>query len=149
MDAFDVWCGYLVLDAWVAGRDRHHENWGVISDSAGRNLAPSFDHGNALGFQETEKQMQRLGGDRVGLQTWVNRGRSHHFAGRPKLVDLVQEALGIASVDAREYWMHRIKCVDMERASAIVRTVPTDTMSEVAHRFALNILEENRERLIP
>lgn len=26
MSAFDLWAGYLVLDAWVAGRDRHHEN---------------------------------------------------------------------------------------------------------------------------
>ena len=27
LSGFDVWAGYLVLDALVGGRDRHHENW--------------------------------------------------------------------------------------------------------------------------
>lgn len=149
MSAFDVWSGYLLLDAWVAGRDRHHENWGVVSSNEARKLAPSFDHGNALGFQETDAQVRRLGADREGLQTWLNRGRSHHFAGRPPLVDLAREALAAASSEARAYWSQQIKGLDFERVRTIVRTVPTSAMSEVTHRFALNILEENRERLIP
>lgn len=38
--AFDVWCGYLLLDAWVAGRDRHDENWGIVCSSTSRWLVP-------------------------------------------------------------------------------------------------------------
>lgn len=52
LTGYDVWAGYLVLDAWIAGRDRHHENWALIRTGAERRLAPSFDHGNALGFAE-------------------------------------------------------------------------------------------------
>ena len=26
--AIDVFLGYLLLDAWIANQDRHHENWG-------------------------------------------------------------------------------------------------------------------------
>jgi len=33
--AFDQFCGYLVLDALVANRDRHEENWAVLRDPAG------------------------------------------------------------------------------------------------------------------
>lgn len=41
--AFDQLAGYLVLDALVAGRDRHHENWAVmVSMDGGRRLAPSL-----------------------------------------------------------------------------------------------------------
>jgi hypothetical protein len=49
--AYDQFCGYLILDALVANRDRHEENWGVLRDPEGRvTLAPSYDHGNSLGF---------------------------------------------------------------------------------------------------
>ena len=34
--AFDWFAGYLMMDALVAGRDRHYENWGVISCGAAR-----------------------------------------------------------------------------------------------------------------
>ncbi len=29
--AMDVFLGYLLLDAWIANQDRHHENWGGYS----------------------------------------------------------------------------------------------------------------------
>lgn len=149
MNAFDVWVGYLILDAWVAGRDRHHENWGVVSSSGGRRLAPSFDHGNALGFQETDEQLARLNASADMRRAWLNRGKSHHFAGRPRLVDLAHEALAAVDTDTRSYWERQIKGVNWDRVNDIVRSVPLDTMSEVGHTFALNILEENRERLAP
>ena len=60
LSAYDLWAGYLMLDAWVAGRDRHHENWAVIAGQQRRVLAPTFDHGNALGFQESPEQHKRL-----------------------------------------------------------------------------------------
>lgn len=28
--SLDVFIGYLMLDAWIANQDRHHENWGLI-----------------------------------------------------------------------------------------------------------------------
>ncbi len=45
--ALDVFVGYLMLDAWIANQDRHHENWGAISLNDGLHLAPTFDHGAA------------------------------------------------------------------------------------------------------
>lgn len=93
LTAFDVWAGYLVLDAWVAGRDRHHENWGVIAGRRARVLAPSFDHGNALGFQEADLRCRRMVTDPSRLLIWAERGTSHHFAGGPTLVQLVSRVV--------------------------------------------------------
>lgn len=71
MDGFDVWAGYLVLDAWVAGRDRHHENWAVLSSQDRRALAPSYDHGNALGFQERPEHLLALNESAEMRSTWL------------------------------------------------------------------------------
>jgi hypothetical protein len=44
--ALDVFVGYIMLDAWIANQDRHHENWGAIRDAGGELfLSPTFDHG--------------------------------------------------------------------------------------------------------
>jgi hypothetical protein len=57
--AFDVFVGYLLLDAWIANQDRHHENWAFIITKEGTtHLAPTFDHGAGLGRNETDKNRQ-------------------------------------------------------------------------------------------
>ena len=45
--ALDVFVGYVMLDAWVANQDRHHENWAAIvaPEDKKLRLAPTFDHG--------------------------------------------------------------------------------------------------------
>ncbi|NMO02952.1 hypothetical protein HH308_17205 [Gordonia sp. TBRC 11910] len=70
-NGFDAWAGYVLLDAWVAGRDRHHENWAVIDDRGRLSLAPSYDHGNALGFQESEAKAALLSSDPDALDRWM------------------------------------------------------------------------------
>ena len=32
LNAGDVFCGYLMLDALISNQDRHHENWAIILD---------------------------------------------------------------------------------------------------------------------
>lgn len=81
-NAFDQFCGYLVLDALVANRDRHEENWGVLRDPAGRvTLAPSYDHGNSLGFNlQDDRRLMELDRD-PQLEKWASRGMG--IASRP------------------------------------------------------------------
>ncbi|HSV66319.1 MAG TPA: hypothetical protein VLJ59_10500 [Mycobacteriales bacterium] len=54
LDGFAVFAGYLVLDDWIANRDRHDENWAVLRPPTGEPgpamLAGSFDHASGLGF---------------------------------------------------------------------------------------------------
>ena len=53
-NAFDVFVGYLLLNAWFANQDRHHENWGVINHNDAIYLAPTFDHAASMGQHETD-----------------------------------------------------------------------------------------------
>lgn len=146
--AFDVWVGYLLLDAWVAGRDRHHENWAVVLRGRERRLAPSFDHGNALGFQERDDRRQRMLQDDAHLQRWTARGTSRHFAGRPGLADLAHSALRLAPLNTREYWLSRLDEVTEQAVRSIISKVPADIMSEVTCTFIVRLLEMNQRRLL-
>lgn len=145
--AFDVFAGYLLLDAWVAGRDRHHENWAVIAGPSGRTLAPSFDHGNALGFQESPDNQKRLVADPAKLAKWAERGTSHHFAGRPTLVAVAREALLSSSDAARGVWMSRLEAVSNDDVVGIISQVPSELMSEPSRNFCSDLLTLNKRRL--
>ena len=147
LSAFDLWAGYLVLDAWVAGRDRHHENWGVIASPNRRILAPSIDHGNALGFQESDQRHGDLAADEMLLSSWAERGRSHHFAGRPSLVDLARQALDLASPAASDIWLSKLADVSEDEVASLVDQVPAALMSEGSRTFCLRLLSLNQRRL--
>lgn len=146
--AFDVWAGYLVMDAWVAGRDRHHENWATILRGDERRLAPSFDHGNALGFQERDDRRSRMLADDSHFTRWVERGTSKHFVGQPGLVDLAIEALGLASPGAKAYWLDQLTAVDLVVVKSILAKPPSRIMSDVTRTFVLKMLATNRRRLL-
>ena len=146
--AFDVWAGYLLMDAWVAGCDRHHENWAVILRGGERRLAPSFDHGNALGFQERDERRVRMLDDDAHMMRWVERGTSHHFARKPKLTELAWRALDLASGAARNFWIERLDAVPEDAVHSVVSQVPRGIMSEVTHTFVVRLLATNRRRLL-
>jgi hypothetical protein len=148
MTAFDVWAGYLVLDALVAGRDRHHENWGIINDAGNRYIAPSFDHGNALGFQEFDEKRERCLDDPVLMTRWATKGRSHHFAGKPTLVSLAHQALKLAQRPAREKWRIQLDNLSGARMKEIMSSVPVAVMSDVTRSFVSELLVVNRKRLL-
>jgi hypothetical protein len=148
LSGFDVWASYVVLDAWVAGRDRHHENWAAVRDDEARWLAPSFDHGNALGFQEPDANKADLAEHPDRLLTWAKRGRSHHFAGRPTLVAVAREALDLASPEAATLWQARLEGIQEPSVRQLLNRVPTDLLSVSSRRFCLNLLQLNRRRVL-
>lgn len=58
-NAVDVFLGYLLLDAWIANQDRHHENWGVIHYDE-IYLAPTYDHVASMGQNESDSKRKEL-----------------------------------------------------------------------------------------
>ena len=55
--AIDVFVGYLMLDAWIANQDRHHENWGsVVESRTSIVLTPAFDHAAGFGSILTDRE---------------------------------------------------------------------------------------------
>jgi hypothetical protein len=149
LDGFSAFASYLLLDAFVAGRDRHHKNWALIIDGHGDvRLSPSFDHGNALGFQEPEENVLRLLDDADGVKRWTRRGKSPHFAGRPALTELANEALGLADDSTRSTLIAKLAGVNFDDVREVVFGVPTAIMSEAKANFVLEVLSENRRRLL-
>ncbi len=87
LSAWDVFAGYLVLDALIGNTDRHEQNWAVILSATPRRLSPSFDHASSLGFQleDAEKAARLSTNDRLYTpEHWAGRARAK-FAGRPYL----------------------------------------------------------------
>jgi hypothetical protein len=146
--AFEVWAGYLLMDAWVAGRDRHPRNWAVDEHLLERNLAPSFDHGNALGFQESIDEHQRLSEDPQALDQWTRRGKSPHFAGAPRLTALARDAARLSSSEAAGYWTERLDSLEQSAVDALVESVPDRIMSEPTRSFCRELLRLNRRRVL-
>lgn len=149
-DAFDLFAGYLVLDALVASTDRHHENWGALTQGDSQWLAPTFDHGTCLGFQNSSAKAEAILDDpgQVDVETWVSRGKSNHFEGRPKLVALADEALNAVRPDVAAYWLARVQSFDLDEWRDTLGRVPDHRMSHPARRFAHEVVRLNRERLL-
>lgn len=149
-DAFDAFAGYLLLDALVANTDRHHENWGVLGRAQeSARLAPSYDHGTSLGFQEPdERKSDLLEGSYGGVRWWAGRGSSRHFESKPNLVELAAGALRLASEAAATHWQTRLQALDADVWERILDRIPDGRMSQVERRFAAALVRVNKERLL-
>ncbi len=139
--AFEVFAGYLVLDALVSNTDRHPGNWALLErDQNGtRFLAASYDHGSALGAGLTE-----LNRSTCKPEVFAGRGKANAFdPPKRSLVDLAHEA--VARVDAGR-WLDKVAIFDREAVrSALV--APPGRLSDVAARFIEGVVLENRRRL--
>jgi len=149
-DAFDLWVGYLVLDAWIANTDRHHENWGVLVDQRTdeSRLAPSFYHGSSLGFNVSSALLPVLLAEPDRLERWCARGRSAYFAGKPSLVDAATGALASARSRTRELWLARLEAVQPDDWERLISRVPDERMSEPTRTFVTAMLSVNRRRVL-
>jgi hypothetical protein len=151
--AYDVFAGYLMLDAWVANRDRHDNNWAVlrpvVASGEPLRLCGSYDHAGGLGFNLTE---ERLLIELQRVTTWCRKGTAWRFdpgpAAKeiPTLVDLAARALRVASPEARQYWPERLGEIDNDLVLALLERVPR--MSDLARTFAGKVLEVNRRRIL-
>lgn len=153
LTAYDTFCGYLVLDALVANRDRHDHNWAVVIPPAAGvpSLAASFDHASSLGFNLRDEFRTRLLTEQR-VAGWARRGTAWRFEHRPPmssvetLVDLAVRSLERASPAGRTTWQ---QAVSRFRVSDVVHIVHEELeMSEVAGTFALELLQINRRRLL-
>ncbi|MFY2861152.1 hypothetical protein ACOJVU_15660 [Mycobacterium sp. THU-M104] len=145
--AFDVFAGYLVLDAWIVNTDRHAKNWALVQAPSGAmRLAHSFDHGSALGSGYGEAVHQRALAE--GVDAWCRRGKATRFpdSGPVTLVELALQALQAASPTARGHWMNQMSQVSAQACDDIVEAVPD--LSEVTRSFVAEVLAVNRRRLI-
>lgn len=146
--AFDVFAGYLVLDAWIANTDRHAHNWGVLQDPRTGDvcLGPSFDHGSALASGDED----RVRGQRTQHGTvvqWCEHGRTKRFNGGEaiNLVEVAADALSVCGEAARRHWTAQITDVDLGLCFDVVAATPN--LSDPTRSFVRTALATNRKRL--
>ncbi|MFD4992556.1 hypothetical protein ACFWH7_18190 [Cellulosimicrobium cellulans] len=153
LSAFDIFVGYLILDAWIANRDRHDQNWAVLEPQLGegpRLLCPTYDHGNSLGYglSDTDRFERISSSERMAQ--FAERGTAFRLENAgpgtiPTLVTVAVSALLMASPEGRAHWSEVIQGLPVSPAQDIVRRVPG--LSVPARTFAARLLEINAERL--
>ena len=123
--AFDAFTGFLVLDALTASCDRHVENWAVVigPDQQSR-LAPSWDHGNSLGFNLTSEGMRNILNS--GIQEWASKGKAAKFEGvrKAQLTKHALAASALCEISVQEFWENQVQNLDLVKVERIIERVP-------------------------
>ncbi|HKQ49911.1 MAG TPA: phosphatidylinositol kinase [Phycisphaerae bacterium] len=153
--ALDVFTGYVMLDAWVANQDRHHENWGVLLIGDVLYLAPTFDHGAAMARNlKDEERHERLITKDMGRQVgpFVRRARSAFYADaavtRPMTTVEAWRGFAAKAPAAATLWLARLASIDQSIIRRLLAEVPPNRMSKVCRDFTASLLVENQRRLL-
>ncbi|MEX0711218.1 MAG: hypothetical protein WD278_02640 [Pirellulales bacterium] len=153
--ALEVFVGYVMLDAWIANQDRHHENWGALWDGTALRLAPTFDHGAALARNllddEREDRMTSRDRNRT-VAAFAAKGRSAFYASpadqRPLELREAFRSFACQVPNAARPWLDRLRAVERDEICGILERVPASRMSEACKRFTLELLLTNQRRLL-
>ncbi len=150
---FDVFVGYLLLDALIANRDRHEHNWAVLTPqltTSSERLSPTYDHASSLGYNLSDTKREALLERAEGLRDWAEKGtawRFEHDVKAPTLVDHAARALLLCSSEGAQWWHQRLRTLDLGSVLDALRRRAIPEMSEPAARFAHDLLVMNLERL--
>ncbi|MCG9713760.1 hypothetical protein L1D29_13135 [Shewanella insulae] len=157
LNAGDVFCGYLMLDALISNQDRHHENWAIVinTETQEKYLCETYDHAASLGRELLDKEREdRLTSKDKNRQVgkFVQKARSELFKLKTdKKPQLTNDAFFL-SVEKREnakvFWLERLRALTDEKIDAIFNKIPTEVISDVAREFSLKMVLENKKRLL-
>ena len=146
--AWDVFVGYLVLDALIGNTDRHEKNRAVVVSGSGRRcLAPTFDHASSLGFllSDPQKEERLKSKDRnYTPEAFADRAKTR-FVTKQHPIDAVAEARMLDGGDAAAYWLNQPKHVD--DLVAPIWAILKHRMSTTARVFAERVMHHTGARL--
>lgn len=149
--AYDVFVGYLVLDALIGNGDRHEQNWSVLrarsSEGPADALAPAYDMESSLGFQLTDDARAARLRDPAALESFASKGLARRFDGDLKtpLVDLAARATQTCSDSGRARIARLLGSI--ERADFEALLACQGGVSEVTRMFAGAVLKINGRRI--
>ena len=154
--AQDVFVGYLMLDAWIANQDRHHENWGlVLTKDKIVHLAPSFDHASSLArnIRDEERRDRLTTKDQNrSIERYVERALSAFYISEDadKPLSTLDAFLFAAKFRAQAAlsWLKKLETVSPKETESLFHEVGVDRISPIAIEFAQKMLVLNKERLL-
>jgi len=157
LNAGDVFCGYILLDALISNQDRHHENWAIVIDSETQEkyLCETYDHAASLGRELLDKERkERLvtKDNNRKIDKFVRKARCELFRlktdKKPMLTtDAFFEAVKDRS-SAKDYWLGKLRDLTDDIIEEIFSQIPDNVISDVAKQFALQMVLENKKRLL-
>ncbi len=152
--ALDFFVGYVMLDAWIANQDRHHENWAAVQDDELR-LAPTFDHGASLARNISDEQRKERLHTKDRNQTvefFSNRARSAFYDkptdSRPLSTFEAFFAFAQLAPIASRLWLGQLEKITPAAVQRILDEVPNKRMSRIAKEFTLELLVVNQRKLL-
>lgn len=157
LNAGDVFCGYLMLDTLISNQDRHHENWAIFIDgeTTDRYLCPSYDHAASLGRELLdEERIERLStnDNNRKVEAFVLKARSELFRGKTERKPMLTLDAFLFSVSrrgqAKAHWLQKLQGLTMDKIEAVFSDIPAEIISEPARKFAMQMVLENRKRLL-
>ncbi|MGR3220977.1 MAG: hypothetical protein ACUZ8H_14330, partial [Candidatus Anammoxibacter sp.] len=151
----DVFVGYLMLDCWISNQDRHHENWGLVFESKSNSLhlAPTYDHASGLGCRisvEECKKRLRTRDKGYTVKSFVKKANSPFYDDKStqlKSIDVFRWAAK-KHEQAACYWLNKLESVNDDTVVSIFEQIPAELISQSSMDFAVEILKENKHRLV-
>lgn len=128
-----------VYDALIANNDRHCDNWGVLSGPKGIRLAPIYDNGSSLGFNEVIEKKQKMLTDDIMLAGFCNRGKSSiGLPGRkkPKHFELLSYLHHYFPTDL-QLVVSRLENLNKGMLLSIVDEIPHNIMSNLDKKWVI------------
>lgn len=153
LTAFDVFAGYMILDALTASRDRHEDNWAVLRprlQNRPEALSPSYDHASSLGHNLNDEARQRFLSEPGRLEQWVEKGcavRFEHYPPAPTLVSHAVDAVAMCTNEGAEWLREQLHRLTLAPILDALDSNDVPGMSEDAARFAQHLLDLNLRRL--
>ena len=147
LSAWEVFVGYLLLDALIGNTDRHEDNWAVIASESGRQLAPTFDHASSLGFLLSDRAREERLSTRDRNRTpegFADRAKTRFYC-KPHPIDVVAAARMLDGRAAEEHWLNQPQGI--EDLVSPIWAIPEHRMSDPARKFAERVMRRNWERL--
>ncbi len=153
--ALGVFIGYVMLDAWVANQDRHHQNWGATWLDPNLRLAPTFDHGASLArnlSDEERKERLTTRDKNRSVAQFAARARSGFYgSAQDKQTLFAMEVFGrFAELngDAARIWLGKLAGISQVAVDSILAEIPPQRMSPVTREFTSKLLMINQQRLL-
>lgn len=153
--AVDVYIGYAMLDAWVANQDRHHQNWAALANESVLHLCPTYDHGAALArninnAERSERMASRDKNRQVAAFALKARSAFYGQVSDMKTLTTFEawHRFSAVSTKAGATWLAQLAKLPDATVSELVENVPSYRMATVCKEFTLQLLNENRRRLL-
>jgi hypothetical protein len=140
--ATDLFVGYLALDAVCGGVDRHPNNWEVMVVDGRLDLVPSFDHGSSLGGNLSESTRAT-----IAASGFAPNLMKSAFWNNTERVDPIQAFEIAVRLYPQIVWQQRLKAITPTQIQDIFARIPEGRITAAAAKFAIDLLESNRQTL--